>query len=151
MLVDFTDTSNNYTLKIPDKWGFIFPKNKTELKLTVQEKPSIHCSSNFINIKIVDSLNTSFKEVYAFQLNFWSKQKDFRILDTGSLSVNENNHDWFIEQHYDPVCNIFVFYMCSICFRDGKLYILEMESLQKDGLESRRRLFLEIVKSFKST
>jgi hypothetical protein len=151
MLVDFTDTSNKYTVKIPDKWSFTFPKNKMELKLTVQEKPATHCSSNYINIKIVDSLNRSFKEVYTFQLNFWSKQNDFRILDSGSLSVNENNYDWFIEQHYDPGCNIFVFYMCSICYRDGKSYLLEMECLQKDDLPSRRRLFFEIVKSFRPT
>ena len=147
-LVDFTDTSNKYTIKLPDKWGFIFPKNKMELKLTIQENSSAHCSSNYINIKIVDSVNTNFKEIYAFHLNFWSKEKDFRILDTGSLSVNENNWNWFIQQHYDPVCNIFVFYLCSICYRDGKSYILEMESLQKNDLQTQRKLFFEIVKSF---
>lgn len=150
-LVNFSDTSNKYSVKLPDNWSFIFPKMKMELKLTVQERPSENCSSDYVHIRVVDSLNTTFKAVYSSQLNYWHKEKDFRILDTGSFSVSEYNSQWFIEQHFDPLCNFFVFYMCSICYREGKSYILEMECLQKEGLETRRRLFLEIVKSFRLT
>lgn len=145
---DYTDTTNHFSISIPNGWEYGTMKDFRNLKLIARSPLSNkHDTTNVnFNVNIFDSPVKNLEETFEeYTKNLEAKELEF--IEKGDIIVNGREFKWLIETHINTLAEVKVKNYSLVTLKDGKVYMLTLSSFLHT-YEFYKSLFDKIVNSF---
>jgi PsbP len=148
-LVIYRDTVNMFSIGIPIGWRYGTLKDIPSIKLFAQEATagSNGLFANY-NINIFGTADSTFEMVYSNFLSSLSNAKDFQLIDSGNVAINDRSFKWIIETHENKQAPIKMCNYDLITYKDRKAYVLTLVAPDK-VFEAYKGLFAKVAHSLK--
>lgn len=150
-LVTYTDTTNHFSIGIPEGWRYM-GSTEPSIKLIVRRPPAKGDTlvENY-NINIIPwaniNLEISFSRIY---LGI-SEADNFKLVDSGSLAMNEKDFKWLIEHHTMTTpqgVRAELYNYVFVAYYNNHTYVLTMVA-PVAAFEKHKPLLRKISESFK--
>lgn len=148
-LITYKDTVNHFRIDIPAGWKYGVNKNYPDLLLLVYKTPVGPADTTGENFNI-NSIKTPAKDLnktFADFVRYLPNASDYKLIDTGSTTINSVKFKWLIETHKNDGNNRQMHNYDFVTVKNGKTYILTMV-VYSFAFDKVKPLFDKIAGSF---
>lgn len=147
--VTYKDTINYFAINIPTGWKYGINKDYPSIKLLAFRSPvgQSDTSRDNFNINVIKTPNKDLDKSFADFLKYLPEAESFKIIDTGSATLNGTKFKWIIETHKNANSEIQMHNYDFVTLKDGKTYILTMVTFS-NTFQTVKPLFDKIAGSF---
>jgi len=126
--VNYKDTVNHFSIDIPVGWRYGLPKNYPTIKLMAYRIPvsNTDTSKDNYNLNILETPNLDLEKTYSRFLESLKSTDNFKLLDVGDTTINDNKFKWLIETHKNENDQIQMHNFDFVTYKNGKTYILTL-------------------------
>jgi len=143
--VNYKDTINRFSIDIPAGWTYGINKSYPELILLALSNSGTP-RDNF-NINTINTPTKTLDKSFSDFVRYLPDAKDYKLIDTGSTTLNGTNFKWLIESHNTGTTNLQLHNYDFLTLKNGKTYILTMVT-SSNTFEAVKPLFDKIAGSF---
>jgi hypothetical protein len=147
-LVQYKDTVNNFTIKIPPGWRYGVNKKYADIALLAYRTPidtSDQPHENF-NVNILEKKKSSLDKEYGKLIDALTATNDFNVIKKDNVTINGQPYKWLIETHKNEINSVLMTNYVFLTYKNEKTYILTFVSYSKD-FDKYETLFTEIAKT----
>jgi len=148
--INYHDTTNHFSIDIPIGWVYGKPKNNPSIKLVAYRKPlnATDTSKDNFNINIFKTPNLDLSKTYLGFLQSLSSTANLKIIDSGTIVLNNTQFKWLIETHVNETGKIQLHNFDFVTYQNNMTYILTLVTFS-DRFETLRPTFQSIANSLK--
>jgi hypothetical protein len=148
--VNYQDTVNHFSIDIPVGWRYGIPKNNPQIKLMAYRTPlnANDTSKDNFNINIFKTPNIDLSKTYLRFFHSLISTENFKLIDSGTIVLNNKQFKWLIETHQDDIAKIQIHNYDFITYQNNMTYILTLVTFS-DRFEALKPTFKKIANSLK--
>jgi len=148
--ISYRDTINHFSIDIPVGWKYGVNKDYPTIILLAYRTPTgpkDTARSNF-NINVIETPTKTLDKSFADLLKYFSDAENYKLIDTGDITINGLKFRWLVETHKNDKSDIQMHNYDFVTLKNGKTYILTLVTFSY-AFDTDKPLFNKIASSFK--